>query len=99
MSRMRIQGAIDMGEVMLVYKVMPNDPELDLDELEKKVTETAEKFGTLKGTKEEKVAFGLKAIIPTIVVDEESGAVNDLEDALREIDGVQSAETVDLTRL
>ncbi len=88
-----------MGEVMLVYKVMPNDPELDLDELEKKIKETAQKFGKLKGTREEKVAFGLKAIIPTIVVDEESGAVNELEDALREIEGVQSAEAVDLTRL
>ncbi len=86
-----------MGDVMLVYKVMPEDPEEDLEELEKKVKDIIEKHGEYKGSTVTKIAFGLKALNSTAVIPDEGGIVNDLEEELQTIEGIQSAEAVDIT--
>ncbi|MGM0510245.1 MAG: elongation factor 1-beta [Thermoplasmatota archaeon] len=86
-----------MGDVMLVYKVMPQDPEEDLEAIKKKIGEVVSSRGELRGTKEEKVAFGLKAVIATVVIPDEGGIVDEMEEEIRAIDGIQSAEAVDVT--
>jgi len=86
-----------MGDVMLVYKVMPQDPEEDLEAIKEKIGEVVSSRGELRGTKEEKVAFGLKAVIATVVIPDEGGIVDEMEEEIRAIKGIQSAEAVDVT--
>lgn len=86
-----------MGDVMLVYRIMPEDPDADLEEIKKKVENIAEDYGSYKGSNEEKVAFGLMAVISSVVIPDEGGIVDEMEEELRGIDGIQSVEAVDIT--
>ncbi|MEF8873058.1 MAG: elongation factor 1-beta [Candidatus Thermoplasmatota archaeon] len=86
-----------MGDVMIVYKVMPEGPETGLDRIKEDIKEIAEEYGTFKGSKEEKVAFGLKAIVAKIVIPDEGGIVDEMEEKLNNIENIQSAESEDIT--
>ncbi|MFO8109699.1 MAG: elongation factor 1-beta [Thermoplasmata archaeon] len=86
-----------MGDVMLVYRVMPEDPNTDLEAIEKEIKSIVEKYGTYKGSSIEKVAFGLKALRPTVVIPDAGGIVDELEEDLKTIEGIQSSEAVDIT--
>ncbi len=86
-----------MGDVMLVYRVLPEDPEADLESLEQDIKDIVAKYGTYRGSTIEKIAFGLKALKPTVVIPDAGGVVNELEEELKTIKGVQSAEAVDIT--
>ncbi len=90
-------GGLEMGDVMLVYRIMPEDPNADLEAIEQKAKDIIEEFGTYRGSSIEKVAFGLKALKATAVIPDAGGIVNDLEDKLRTIEGIQSAEAIDIT--
>ncbi len=86
-----------MGNVMLVYKIMPEGTETDLEEIKEKIRSIVEESGEFKGSNEEKVAFGLKAIVAKIVIPDEGGIVDEMEEKLRDIDHVQSVEAEDIT--
>lgn len=86
-----------MGDVLLVYRVMPEDPDVDLDKLVEEIKAIAESYGSYKGAQIEKVAFGLKALKPSVIIPDEGGIVDELEEKLRAIPGIQSAEAVDIT--
>lgn len=79
---------------------MPESPELDLTKLEKEAIKKINNFaGKTEIKKEiEPVAFGLKAIKLTFVMDESKGSTESLENNIRNIKGVSSAEIVDVRR-
>jgi elongation factor 1-beta len=81
-----------MGEVILVYKILPESPE-DFD----KVKQSLEAFKPEK-LEEEPIAFGLKAIKLTIIVPDASGAQEELEEKIRAIDGVKDFELLTFSR-
>lgn len=86
-----------MGDVMLVYRIMPEDPDADLERIKGEVEKIAEDYGTYKESSEEKVAFGLMAVISSVVIPDEGGIVDEMEEELRGIEGIQSVESVDIT--
>lgn len=92
-----VLGGLRMGNVMMVYKIMPEGPECDLERMETRIKEIVDERGTFKGSDREKVAFGLKAIVTKIVVPDEGGIVDELEEKLKEIDEVQSVSAEDVT--
>jgi len=89
-----------MGTAGIQFKIMPEGVDTNFEELEAKIKEVVESFesGVFNGTKEEPIAFGLKALIVTIALseDEESDAV---ESALSKISGVSSVELIDYRRV
>ncbi len=92
-----VSGGLEMGDVLLVYRIMPEDPEADLDAIVEDVKVIAEKYGSYKGSTVEKIAFGLKALKSSIIIPDEGGIVDELEGKLKSIEGIQSAEAVDIT--
>lgn len=86
-----------MGNVMMVYRIMPEDPDEDLEKIKGKIEEIVEEHGEYKGSSEEKVAFGLKAVIARIVIPDAGGLVDKIEEGLASIPGVQSVEAQDIT--
>ena len=83
-----------MGEVVAVIKVMPESPEA-FDKVKSAIE------GSIKAERieEEPIAFGLKAIKITVVVKDEEGGTEAIEDKLRSIEGVSDVQVVDLGRL
>ena len=49
-------------------------------------------------TEQEPIAFGLKALKITFVMDEDKGSTDPLEETLKNLDGVNSVETIDVRR-
>jgi elongation factor 1-beta len=87
-----------MAEVIITIKIMPESLETELKGVEKEAKDYINKYGEVGKVEMEEVAFGLKAINLTFVVDENKGGTDELEDLIRNIDGVGSAEVTDVRR-
>lgn len=88
-----------MADVIITLKIMPENPETNLKELEEKAKLEIENFGGEVGKVEiEPVAFGIKALKLIFVIEEEKGSTEELEKNIQEINGVNSVEAVDVRR-
>jgi elongation factor 1-beta len=84
-----------MGSVAITFRVLPDDPETDLERIKSRIRERLE--GSLRDLREQPVAFGLNAILAVAVVNDAEGGSDRLEQSLAAIPGVGSVETVDVT--
>jgi len=83
-----------MGKVAMIVKVMPDSPEVDLASMEGSIR------GAVPETTEirrEPIGFGLNALKVAVVVEDEEGSSERVEEAIAGIDGVASAEIEELT--
>ncbi len=88
-----------MAQLVVTLKIMPESPDVDLKEIEKKATEEISKFGGDVGKVEiEPIAFGLNALKLIFVMDEKKGSTDSLEEKVSNIDGVESVEISDIRR-
>lgn len=87
-----------MAEVIITFKIMPEDLEVDLKKLEKEVIDFLNKQGEVGKVEREKIAFGLEALIVFFIRDESKGSTDFIEDIMRNMDGVQSVEVTDVRR-
>ncbi|MCK4497517.1 MAG: elongation factor 1-beta [Candidatus Aenigmarchaeota archaeon] len=81
-----------MGDVICVFRVMPESPEI-FDEMKKSLESLSP-----QRLEEEPIAFGLKALKFTKIIPDEEGFLDDLENKLKSIKGVQSIETLTVSR-
>ena len=77
---------------------MPEDLDVNLNNIEKEVKELLEKYGQVGKEEKEKIAFGLEALKVIFIMNESKGSADFLEDNMRNIDGVQSVEITDVRR-
>jgi elongation factor 1-beta len=89
-----------MAIAIITLKIMPEDPDVDLDmvetEAKKKIAEFAGEGDTK--TEIEPIAFGLKALKIIFVTDEKKGGTDNLEVEIGKIPGVNSVEVIDVRR-
>lgn len=88
-----------MGKVAAQVKVMPDSPEVDLDDLEARLAAALPEGAELNDTAHEAVAFGLTAIIAMVVVPDEAGGTEAVEEAFSGVDAVESVSIENITRL
>nr|MBT6606014.1 elongation factor 1-beta [archaeon] len=80
------------------FKIMPESAETNLDEIVKSATSKIEELGGKVSSSEEvPIAFGLKSITLTLAYPEEK-EVDNVGNALNEIENVSSAEMIDYRR-
>lgn len=91
---------IKMARIVVTLKIMPESPETDFGSIEIETKKLIERFigKTETKTEFEKIAFGLKAMKFTFIMDESKGSTDALEDQIRNLDGVNSVEVVDVRR-
>ena len=89
-----------MANAIVTVKIMPTSPEVDLEAVEKKVLEEIKAFAGEGDTKSEiqPVAFGLNSLSIIFIMDESLGSPDVLAEKVEEIEGVNSAEIVDVRR-
>ncbi len=93
-----------MASVVVTLKIMPESPETNLDAIFEQAKEQVISFIDEKHRNGEirkdiePVAFGLKALKIIFVMDENIGSTDGLEDNVRKITGVTSADTIDVRR-
>ena len=88
-----------MAQVIITMKIMPESPDADLAKIEEQSKYHIKKFGGEVGKSEHvPVAFGLKSVNLTFVMDESKGGTDELENQIKDIEGVNSAEVIDVRR-
>jgi len=88
-----------MGKVAAVIKVMPDSPELDLDELLERLETALPEGAKINKTDTEDVAFGLVALLTTVLVPDDAGGTEAVEEAFSTVDGVESVSVVEVGRI
>lgn len=89
-----------MAQVVVTLKIMPESPESDLNSIESKAKARILEFSenTEMRAMQEPIAFGLKAIKIIFVMEESKGSTDSLEEDIKEIEGVNSVEAIDVRR-
>jgi len=88
-----------MGEVAVQIKVMPQSPEVDLEQLKRKIELALPNNARLYSFDIQPIAFGLKALLVTVIVGDVEGGTDSTEEALSRVDGVESIQVVTVTRM
>ena len=88
-----------MTDVVITLKVMPEDLEVNLEDLANGVIKKIESFGgKIKSKEFQPVAFGLKAIMLKFFIDEARGWSEENEEELIKIKGVSSVNVEEVRR-
>jgi elongation factor 1-beta len=88
-----------MAKVAATLKVMPNSPELDLDDLEERLSNALPEGAKINNVDREDVAFGLVALLPTVLIPDDAGGTDGVEEAFGAVEGVESVGVENVTRI
>jgi elongation factor 1-beta len=88
-----------MGKVAVKLKVMPQSPEIDLDALQDRLEKSLPEGAKIRGFDRDDVAFGLVALLPTVIVPDDAGGSEAVEEAFSGVDGVESVAVESQGRL
>jgi elongation factor 1-beta len=83
-----------MGSVAVIMRVMPESPEVNLEQLKKALKE---KLPGIQDMQEEPIGFGLKAIKFVAIVNDAGGETDALEKTIGTLPGVERAEIIEVT--
>ncbi len=88
-----------MGKVAAKMKVMPENPDVDLDDLQERLEKSLPEGAKISRVDREDVAFGLIALFPTVIIPDEAGGTDAVEDAFAGVDGVESVAVDEVGRI
>jgi elongation factor 1-beta len=88
-----------MGKVAAKMKVMPESPEIDLDDLPDRLGASLPEGAKINGFERDEVAFGLVALLPTVIVPDDAGGTEAVEEAFSGVDGVESVAVENVGRI
>ena len=83
-----------MAEVIVTFKVMPKDVEVNLDNLEKRIKNLIQP----QRISREPIAFGLVALNVTKLIPDASGELENIENRIKSIEEVGEIEVIEITR-
>ena len=82
-----------MAKVLVCLRVMPEDINIDLQQLKKEILSRLN-----ANIQEVPIAFGLVALNVTTIVEDKEGEVEKIEKTLKEIKGVGEIEVLEVAR-
>lgn len=88
-----------MGEVVATIKLMPENPEVDLEKIKKNVEDFMPEKADLHKIDEDPIAFGIVALNVMVVVEDAEGGTEEVEKSLSQIEEVSNIEVTDIRRL
>lgn len=88
-----------MARVVMTLRVMPEDVEVDLDDLLERIKTAIPEGADLGATETQPVAFGLQALRMNLSRDESMGGTDDIEAAIGAVEGVSQVEVERVSRM
>jgi translation elongation factor aEF-1 beta len=90
---------INMGSVIVTYKVFPEDIVENFESLKKQIENIKPEFSAIEGYGEDPIAFGLVALLVQVKFPEDkTGIVDEFEEKLGKIPGISQAQTMFVRR-
>jgi elongation factor 1-beta len=81
-----------MARVIITLKIMPEDIDVDLTALLKKIRTAVPKGTDVRAHEIVPIAYGLKALRLNVARDESMGGTDDIEAAIQALEGVSQVE-------
>jgi elongation factor 1-beta len=85
--------------VIAQFRVMPTDIDVDLDDLMRRIESSLPENTKVEIHRQDDIAFGLKALVMNILMEDKAGGTTPVEDAIQAQKGVESVEVVGVTRI
>lgn len=86
-----------MGRVAAIYNLMPDSPDVAVEEVKEKIPSIIPDGINVADVQVKPLAFGLKILQVTFVMDDAEGMIDKLEEALKSLKGVQNIEAISVT--
>ena len=87
-----------MAKVVVQVKIFPTETTVDLAELRKKIEKALPPDTSVARFDEEPIAFGLVALVARVVMPEEEGRMDKVEEALKSVENVGEIQVVNVWR-
>ena len=84
-----------MGQVAVLFRLMPQSLETDLNEVAKGVPTALPSGVAVRGMQVKDIAYGLKSLLVSVVMDDTGGVLDSTERALAKIPHVESVEVME----
>lgn len=84
-----------MGQVAVLFRMMPSGVSTDMNAMGEAVREALPPEAKLRGLQVKDIAFGIKALLVSIVMADTGGILPATEEALRHIENVASVEVIE----
>ncbi|MEM0128832.1 MAG: elongation factor 1-beta [Thermoplasmata archaeon] len=84
-----------MGQVAVLFRLMPQGVETDLAGVARKIPEAIPRGVTIRGMQAKDIAYGLRALLVSVVMNDEGGLLDSVEQALAKVPGVESVEVME----
>lgn len=84
-----------MGEVMVLFRLMPHGVETDMNALAAGVKSAVPAGVRIRGMQIKEIAFGLKALLVAAAMPDAGGILDTVEEAFAKVAGVESVEVME----
>ncbi|MCI4318210.1 MAG: elongation factor 1-beta [Thermoplasmata archaeon] len=84
-----------MGQVAVLFRLMPQGVETDMKALAEGVRAAVPAGVTLRGMQVKDIAYGLKALLVAVVMNDQGGVLDQTEEALAKVPQVESVEVME----
>lgn len=86
-----------MGDVAVLLKILPTDADLDVESLKEKVVGSIKPICEINKVEIQEIGFGLKAIKVQVIVPDEEGKIDKVEQTISSVEGVGQVDTEEVT--
>jgi elongation factor 1-beta len=84
-----------MGQVAVLFRLMPQGVDTDLQEVAKAVKAALPAGVTIRGMQSKDIAYGLKSLLVSVVMEDASGILDTTEQAFAKVPHVESVEVME----
>jgi elongation factor 1-beta len=84
-----------MGQVAVLFRVMPQGTDTDMEALAKGVRAALPQGVTIRGMQVKDIAFGLRSLLVSVVMPDQGGILESTEHAFAKVPHVESIEVME----